>query len=474
MNNNKPKINMKTVRWVEIVSRLTSDDGTTLFDMDNAMEVIQQKEKAIDEYCYIIHDRDVYEEDTDTHKKGDLKPPHVHLLLKFKKKQPQKLGYVAQWFKVPENFINCKGKSWESACLYLAHVNAPDKFQYAITDVSASFDYNEFIEEYLAELEDEDEEEDDGEDGTSKRKKKKKSPIEIVVERILKGEVREYNKTLEIDQKLLIHCSRQIDQAFKVRSEYLHATQKDRRMECVYITGPSGCGKTTFARKMADSRGLAYFVSSGSNDIMDGYGQEPCIIVDDIRPSVLGLSDLLKMLDPHLACSVKSRYKNKYLNCELVILTTVLDIDKFYANVFSEQEEPVTQLKRRCSTYIQMSQLEINISLWDKKRMRYSPPVTFRNSVLEEYVPKKKVAPEDVLQHVTETMSFLTPDLVSLNISEETPGEDREKPEPEKKSPEEEAAITDGDFFNLVPVNRNRNSNKVIDEKGEKNHESNR
>nr|WP_300858494.1 Rep family protein [uncultured Acetatifactor sp.] len=64
------------------------------------------------------------------------KPPHVHLLLKFKKKQPQKLGYVAQWFKVPENFINCKGKSWESACLYLAHINAPDKFRYAIADVS--------------------------------------------------------------------------------------------------------------------------------------------------------------------------------------------------------------------------------------------------------------------------------------------------------------------------------------------------
>lgn len=210
------------------------------------------------------------------------KPPHAHLLLKFKKKQPQKLGYVAQWSKVPEDFINCKGKSWESACLCLAHVNAPDKFRYAIADVSASFDYNEFIEEYLAEQEDE--EEDDGEDGTSKRKKKKKSPIEIVVERILKGEVREYNKTLEIDQKLLIHCSRQIDQAFKVRSEYLHATQKDRRMECVYITGPSGCGKTTLARKN--------------------------------------------------------------LNCELVILTTVPDIYKFYANVFSGQEDSPTKQKR--------------------------------------------------------------------------------------------------------------------------------
>ncbi len=447
----KPNINMKTVRWVEIVSRLTSDDGTTLFDMDNALEVIQQKENAIAEFCYIIHDRDVYEENTETRKKGDLKPPHIHLLLKFKKNQPQKLGYIAQWFGIPENFINCKGKSWESACLYLAHINAPDKFQYAIADVSASFNYNEFIEEYLAEQEDEDEEEDD-EDGTSKRKKKKKSPIEKAVERILKGEVREYNKTLEIDQKLLVYCSRQIDQAFKVRSEYLHATQKDRHMECVYITGPSGCGKTTLARKMAESRGLAYFVSSGSNDIMDGYGQEPCIIVDDIRPSVLGLSDLLKMLDPHLACSVKSRYKNKYLNCELVILTTVLDIDKFYENVFSEQKEPVTQLKRRCSTYIRMNQHEINISLWDKKYMRYSSPVTFRNTVLEEYVPKRKVDPEDVWKHVSEKMSFLVPDLESMGIPEEPPHAEKglKKPEPEKQMEPEEQTFPELDFSALL------------------------
>ncbi len=443
------KINMKTVRWVEIVSRLASDDGTPLFDMDNAMEVIQQKENAIAEFCHITHDRDVYEEDTETHKKGDLKPPHVHLLLKFKKNQPQKLGYIAQWFGIPENFVNCKGKNWESACLYLSHINAPDKFQYAISDVTASFDYAEFVEEYLAEQEDE---EDDEEDGSSKKKKKKKSPIEIAVDRILKGEVREYNKTLELDQKLLVNFSQKIEMAFKVRSEYLHATQKDRHMECVYITGPSGCGKTTLARKMADSRGLAYFVSSGSNDIMDGYGQEPCIIVDDIRPSVLGLSDLLKMLDPHLACSVKSRYKNKYLNCELVILTTVLDIDKFYENVFSEQKEPVTQLKRRCSTYIRMNQHEINISLWDKKYMRYSSPVTFRNTVLEEYVPKRKVDPEDVWKHVSEKMSFLVPDLESLGVTDESPiaEKGRKEPEPERQVEPEEQTFPELDFDALL------------------------
>ncbi len=41
----------------------------------------------------------------------------------------------------------------------------------------------------------------------------------------------------------------------------------------------------------------------------------------------MGLSDLLKILAPHTASFVKSRYKNTYLNCKLVLLTVVLDMD---------------------------------------------------------------------------------------------------------------------------------------------------
>ena len=445
-------INLKSVRWVEIVSRLTSDTGETLFDVDAAMDVIQSKEKVIMEYAYIIHDRDSYEQDTESHKKGDLKPPHIHLLLKFKNNQPQKIGYIAQWFGIPENFINFKGKNWESACLYLVHINTPDKFQYAITDVTANFDYQEFIEEYISEQEYEENEDDDG--ISKKGRKKKKPEIDIVVEKILSGEIREYNKTLEIKHMLLVNYSKKIELAFKVRSEYLQATQKDRHMECIYITGKSGCGKTTLARKIADSRNFAYFISSGSNDIMDGYGQEPCLIVDDIRPSVLGLSDLLKMLDPHTACSVKSRYKNKYLNCELVILTTVLSIDTFYQNVFAEHDEPITQLKRRCSTYIEMDRQEILVSMWDKKTMHYSSPVVFKNTVLTEYMPKRKVSPEDVCVHVADTLPFLLPDLISLNIeSEQEPTVDS------KKHKLNESTISELDFQAILNYNAEQQEN---------------
>ena len=47
------------------------------------------------------------------------------------------------------------------------------------------------------------------------------------------------------------------------------------------------------------------------------------LILDDLRPSCIGLSDLLKMLDNHTSSSVKSRYYNKVLECKLIIITSI-------------------------------------------------------------------------------------------------------------------------------------------------------
>lgn len=375
----------KSIRRCEIVSNLEKD-GTVLFDMDNMKEVL--KKDCIRDFSYIIHSRDRFskadEKRDPDHKQGELKPPHIHLLLRFKNNQPQKLDCVAKWFHIAPNFVNKITGDWEDACLYQIHFNAPDKYQYSVDEVTCNFDYQELLE--------------DAEKGDK---------ITKVIQRILDGEIREYNKTLEIDNMLLVNFSRKIAEAFKVRSEYLQATQKDRNTECIYITGGSGTGKTSLAKEIAKSKGYSFFISSGSNDVMDGYGQEDCLILDDVRPSCMGLSDLLKMLDPHTASSIKSRYKNKYLNCRLIILTTVLNIDEFYTNVFAEQKEPVTQLKRRCQTYIKMYPDTILISVWDDKTMRYINPVSYKNPVLNQYIPEKSKEKKDIREHVEELMPFL-------------------------------------------------------------------
>lgn len=238
----------------------------------------------------------------------------------------------------------------------------------------------------------------------------KQKYIEEILQQILDGTIREYNKTQKIDNLTLVYYARKINEAFKVRAEYLAATQKERNTQVIFITGASSTGKTTFAKQIAIERGLDYFISSGSNDVMDGYAMQPALILDDIRPSALGLSDLLKMLDNNTASTIKSRYKNKYLNCELIILTTVLDIDTFYQHVFTENDEPVTQLKRRCGTYIKMYKDQIYISMWDDKLMQYTPPVVYKNNVIEKYIPAAVKTKEDVSNHVAKLIPFLEPE----------------------------------------------------------------
>lgn len=376
------------VKRCEIVS-LLEKDGKTLFDIDN-MKLVLASKRCLKDYCYIIHDKDTYtvsdEEKNPEHKAGTIKPSHIHLLLRFENNQPQDTKYICTWFGIEENFVNkIKGK-WEDALMYQTHRNAPEKHQYSSEEVTCNFDYEAVVSNYGG---------------------KKSNPLMEAINGILNGSIREYNKTLEIDNLILVKYARQINEAFKVRQAHLEATAKERHTEVIFITGKSGSGKTTLAKKIATEKGLSFYISSGSNDIMDGYAQQDVLILDDLRPSCLGLSDLLKMLDNQNISSVKSRYKNKYLNCKILIITTVLDIDSFYEHVFSEEKEPITQLKRRCRTYIRMDRETINVTVWDDKVMRYINEILYKNNILDDIIPKEKITEEKAKEHISSLMPFL-------------------------------------------------------------------
>lgn len=383
-----------SVRKCEVVSRLRDDKGNVLFDIENLQKILDDKSNCISHYAYIVHDKDTYSEDNEKNKKGDLKPSHIHLLIKFKNNQPQHISAVSSWFKIPEQFVSKIFGKWQDGLLYLTHENAPEKYQYPVENVVSNFDFK-----------------------TAILNAKSKNNIDSILQRILEGEIREYNKTVEIDNLLLVNQSKKIEQAFKIRAEHLQATCKERNVEVIYICGKSGSGKTTLAKKIAKERGLDYFISSGSNDVMDGYAMQPALILDDIRPSCLGLSDLLKLLDNHTASSIKSRYKNKYLNCELVILTSVLEIEDFYHNVFENEKEPINQLKRRCGTYIRMTETHISIQVWDNILMRYSCPVYYMNDLLLQYREKEIVEAKTPKEIVEDLLPFLN----GKEIETETP-----------------------------------------------------
>lgn len=388
----------KTIRRCEIVSNLKDTDNNTLFDLEKMEQVLIEKQSCIKEYAWIIHNQDTYtaedEEKNPDHKEGKLKPEHIHLLLRFVQNQPQQMGDIPKWFGLAPNFLEKIKGRWSDAVKYLIHANTPEKFQYSVDEVTANFDVENVIY------------------------KDNQDYLDSVINGILNGTIREYNKTLEIDNTVLVQKSRLINEAFKVRAEHLQATCLERHTEVIFITGTAGCGKTTFAKKIAKERGLAYFVSSGSNDILDGYGQQPCLIIDDARPTDMGLSDFLKMLDNNTPSSVKSRYRNKYLNCELIIITTVLNIDDFYNDAFESEKEPINQLKRRCQTLINMTKKKISISRWDAAKMRYYAPESYKNDILKEFVPKSKNQKE-VKKEINDMFPFLRPYDSSNDSTEE-------------------------------------------------------
>lgn len=361
------------VRLCEIVSDVKH------INIEEIVKVLNNQ-KPFKDYAYILHDKDTYNEADETknpdHKAGTPKKAHYHIPIRLEYGTDTK--YIANWLGIKENFINkVKGK-WVDMLKYLTHENAPTKYQYTEDEVTSNYNWK-----------------------VEKTKAINKSNSETrknqIINDIVSGVIREFNYHEHITIDEYDRYKKSIDNAFKYRTDIIKGAK--RNMECVYITGKSGTGKSTYAKMMCEDKGYSVFVSSGSNDVLDGYAGQDCIILDDLRPSCMGLSDLLKMLDNNTASTVKSRYKNKVLECKLIIVTSVLKIDEFFNGVFKEQKEPIVQLKRRCKLHLRFEQDHYYASLFDDKKGDYSEEYKYVNPVATMY-PKIELTDEQKLNYI--------------------------------------------------------------------------
>lgn len=188
-----------SIRICEIVTNLKNDKGEDLINLDNMKDFLVNRE-CIMKYAYIVHDKDTYsledEAKNEQHKAGTLKSPHIHLLLKFR--CPQQIGNVAKWFNIKPNCVQ-KVKSEVAATAYLIHANAPQKYQYELSEVISNFDVAQAIQ-----------------------KLQTKRSLNDVIDKILNGTICEYNKTTEIAPVMLVQQNKKIEMAFKVSAhEYV-------------------------------------------------------------------------------------------------------------------------------------------------------------------------------------------------------------------------------------------------------------
>ena len=84
----------------------------------------------------ILHDKDIYSEDTENHVAGELEKPHWHFVLRFS--NARHLSSLAKSLSIEERFIQ-KSSSYVNAVEYLVHRNDPEKFQYSTKELKGSY-----------------------------------------------------------------------------------------------------------------------------------------------------------------------------------------------------------------------------------------------------------------------------------------------------------------------------------------------
>lgn len=325
----------------------------------------------IEKWAYIIHDRDVKSN-------GDLKEPHLHLMVKMK--SPYPLDMISRSFGVEPQYVERIKGRWSSALAYLTHKNAPSKYQYSLDDVQCNFEKSELQELVADEV-----------------NPIKHPRLREILRGIFNGDYAEWNLHKFISGEEYTRWRKDIDNAFRYYDTQ-HESQ-NRIMDVVYIYGDSGSGKTSFAKEMFPE---AYVSSQGRNPF-DNYKGQPYIIIDDARfdGKDWSIADLCKLLDNNTASLVGARYYNKNLHrCQAIAITSVVPWNKFLHEKGKQFDEDAKQIDRRVGTVIEI------------KFRRY---LQMKNAILVDVVLHKHGG-RNCLQSVKKEIAFPEPDAVRVSI----------------------------------------------------------
>jgi len=327
------------------------------------------------EYCFILHDKCKKENS------NEFKKPHVHIYLKFANQRH--FSEIAKIFGCSESAVSKSHGSFDDCVLYATHKNAPEKYQYNDSEVIASFNYTSRCEKILSE----------------KVKKQKK---DYILQKIADGEYTERNLFEKITLQEYVKNERYIKSAFDFKRQEL-SKNCSRELQVIYIQGSSGVGKTTFSKELCKNSGYDdIYISSSGSDFLSDYKLERAIILDDLRSDTMTLSEFLKMTDKHTQSAVKSRYHNKILCAELVIVTSVKQLIDFYNEFQHTRLEEPKQIFRRCSTCIEMTEKFIKYSFYNDEIQSYEIGGIYENHISKKYVADKKKSVVDKMKAFSE------------------------------------------------------------------------
>lgn len=122
-----------------------------LYPEDEEQMKILEYIKINFEYAYILHNEDVWEEDTEEHKVGELKKEHYHVLVYFK--NARSIDSVKKELNI-QHLETCNFYAYTR---YLIHKDNPRKHQYSKEEIKTNIDtriYNALKRDYNSQEQD--------------------------------------------------------------------------------------------------------------------------------------------------------------------------------------------------------------------------------------------------------------------------------------------------------------------------------
>lgn len=343
------------------------------------------KKYGLKEYAFIHHDRDK--------NNGQLAKPHYHLTLYFGENRPM-ISSIADVLNTTENQIEImtkRGTKAETArinaFMYLIHAtrNArkDGKYQYSSKNVIANFDYVKFVKDHM--LNDD--------------------PTDILDDlgngRIIRTQARARMMTL--GAQVLAKYSRKIDEiaeaALAIQNEAWRKEHEENHTELIvyWFYGQTGTGKTRFAKYLAkEIFKIPYFVTGARRDAMQDYEGQHLIVWDELRDDI-EYSELLRLLDPYnYDKAISSRYYNKNLMPDIVIITSPYSPDELYRvmRITDRKIDKVDQLVRRVPIIHEFCNDKIIVREWNNYEKRYWEKE--RLPSVEEYISQLALSEKQI------------------------------------------------------------------------------
>lgn len=329
-------------------------------DVDSLIKQIDTRLRP-KEYAVILHDKD-----------AGVKP-HVHCMFSFK--NGRSIANVAKLLGDKPQYIEKWNDKPNNGFAYLIHATAKaqseGKYQYDPGEVRANFDYPARIEQIKAGIK------------VAKAEHSGNKKVQDLLNLLYVGAITKKEVESQLSGAQYAQYRKKIEDVWAKRLQNMaEAWREEKKTQnaeilTIWIYGTSGTGKTSLAKEYARKSGEDYYISGSSRDIFQGYAGEHKMILDELRPGSIPYQDLLRITDPHgieNETMAPSRYYDKALACDLIIVTSPYNPREFYSHLFGDDWRNIDkfgQLERRISLTVKMTQTEIIKTEYDRCKKTY-------------------------------------------------------------------------------------------------------